>query len=284
MEQVLVYGKEHTFLEPETGLLFRNSSIHQTAKLHTHTFYEIFVVTDGTALHMINQSIQTLQRGDLVFIRPKDVHTYEFHCSENFRIINVGFSKQIFQSIVVFLNNYEELHELTRADLPPIISLDNDNLEKVITAFKDIGNAMKTPHITQTVFTAKSCLASIFIDYYFHYTINETPAHPFPEWFSSMIGEMQKIENLQLGFSRMQELSPCSVNHLCRLFKKYLSITPTQYINERRLEYAIYLLTQTSDDILTISSSCGFNNLSHFYHLFKEKYQESPANFRKTGS
>ena len=75
MEQVLVYGKEHTFLEPDTGLLFRNSFIHQTAKLHTHTFYEMFVVAEGTALHMVNHAIQTLHRGDLVFIRPRDVHT-----------------------------------------------------------------------------------------------------------------------------------------------------------------------------------------------------------------
>jgi len=274
MEQALVYGQEHTFLDPETGLLFRNSSIHETAKLHTHTFYEIFVVTNGTALHMINHAIQTLHKVDLVFIRPKDTHTYEFYCSEDFRIINIGFSKQIFQSITLFLNHYEELLDLTHSNLPIIISLKEEELKNVSQAFMAIGEAMKTSNTTQTLFYAKNCLSTTFVNYFFHYTSNEKTAHQMPEWFVEMISEMQKIENLQLGFEKMQELSPCSVNHLCRLCKKYLSVTPTQYINERRLEYAIYLLTQTSEDILTISCLCGFNNLSHFYHLFKKQYQK----------
>lgn len=281
MQQILLYGKEHTFLDPVTGLLFRNSSIHQTAKLHTHTFYEIFVVTDGTALHMVNDAIQTLHKGDLVFIRPKDTHTYEFHCSEDFRIINIGFSKQIFQNIIVFLDNYKEFEMLTQADLPVIISLTTEELKKVIHDFLTIGSGMDKPYTTQTVFYAKNCLAGIFINHFFHYTTTHKNIQPLPDWFTDMIKEMQKIENLQLGFPRMKELSPCSVNHLCRLCKKYLSVTPTQYINERRLEYSIYLLTQTNEDILSISSLCGFHNLSHFYHLFKEAYHTSPAAFRK---
>lgn len=283
MEQVLVYGKEHTFLEPDTGMLFRNSFIHQTAKLHTHTFYEMFVVAEGTALHMVNHAIQTLHRGDLVFIRPRDVHTYEFHCSEDFRIINIGFSERTFQSIVVFLDHYKEFQTLIHSDLPVIIPLKEDALEKVSHAFLTIGAYMDTAPAAQTVFYAKSCLSSVFADHFFHYAAEQKAVRPVPDWFSAMIEEMQKIENLRLGFPRMQELSPCSVNHLCRACRKYLSATPTQYINQRRLEYSIYLLTQTSEDILAISSLCGFNSLSHFYHLFKEVYHTSPASFRKAG-
>lgn len=281
MEHILVYGKEHTFLDSDTGLLFRNSSIQQTAKLHTHTFYEIFIVTDGTALHMINHAIQTLHKGDLIFIRPKDTHTYEFHCSEDFRIINIGFSKRIYQSIVSFLDNYDEFQNLTQSDLPVTVCLKDIELKKVCDEFLTIDSYMKTPFTTHTIFYAKNCLSSIMINYFFHYTAGKKIQQSPPHWFITMIKEMQKIENLQLGYPKMRELSPCSINHLCRLCKKYLSATPTQYINERRLEYSIYLLTQTSEDIITICSLCGFNNLSHFYHLFKETYHTSPACFRK---
>lgn len=55
-------------------MLYRNSSLKETAPLHSHNFYEFFIVTDGTALHMVNNSIQTLTKGDLVFIRPQDTH------------------------------------------------------------------------------------------------------------------------------------------------------------------------------------------------------------------
>ena len=74
--RVLYYGKEHTFLQEETGLLYRNSTLTQTAPPHTHTFYEVFTVVSGTALHMVNNTNQTLQKGDFFFIRPRDVHYY----------------------------------------------------------------------------------------------------------------------------------------------------------------------------------------------------------------
>lgn len=68
---------------------------------------------------------------------------------------------------------------------------------------------------------------------------------------------------------------------LCRVFKSVMSVTPTEYINSKRLEYSVYLLTQTSKEIIEISMLCGFSSLSHFYHLFKKKYQSPPSRFRK---
>lgn len=282
MESVLVYGKEHTFLDKDTGLLFRNSSFFQTAPLHTHTFYEIFIVSQGTALHMVNNVIQALEKGDLVFIRPRDTHTYEFFCSDDFRIINIGFSKIIYHSICKLLDDYHELQRLNHLELPPCVHLDDMALKNICEQFLSIGEHMASKSPTFTNFHARICLSSVLVNHFFRYSNADVHSQEVPDWFLHMIKEMQKIENLQQGFSRMQELSPCSKNHLCRLCKRYLSMTPTQYINKRRLEYAIYLLRQTSNDILTISSLCGFNNLSHFYHLFKEQYQVSPANFRKT--
>ena len=40
---------------------------------------------------------------------------------------------------------------------------------------------------------------------------------------------------------------------LCRVFKSVMSVTPTEYINSKRLDYSVYLLTQTSKEIIEIS-------------------------------
>ncbi|SHH72406.1 helix-turn-helix domain-containing protein, partial [Clostridium grantii] len=45
--------------------------------------------------------------------------------------------------------------------------------------------------------------------------------------------------------------------------------------------YAKNLLTNTNMSILDISMESGFENLSHFYHLFKKNFQVTPAKFRK---
>jgi AraC-like DNA-binding protein/mannose-6-phosphate isomerase-like protein (cupin superfamily) len=261
-----VYGIEHTFLEKETGLLYRNSCLKETAPLHTHNFFEFFIVTDGTALHLINSSIQTLTKGDLVFIRPQDAHSYDFYYSEDFRILNVGFSNLIFQSIKSFLENTEKLQRLIEIEFPECVHTDDAALEHISYEFKQIGNLMQKSHTKRTTFHTKCYLASIFVDYFFQYSDFEQKTRRVPQWFDRMIIEMQRIENLQIGFSKMIELSACSKNHLCRVFKNSLSVTPTEYINDKRLEYSVYLLTQTTDDILEICECCGFKNLSYFYH------------------
>lgn len=282
--KALVYGVEHTFLDRETGLLYRNSSLKETAPLHTHNFYEFFIVTDGTALHLVNNAIQTLTKGDLVFIRPRDTHCYDFYYSENFRIINVGFSNFIFQSIRNFLEGTEKLQKLIDMEFPECIHTDEAALGHISAEFKHIGVLMQTSKPRHTAFHAKCYLASIFADYFFQYSDSEKKNTGRPQWFDHMLTEMQRIENLQAGFPRMLELSFCSKNHLCRVFKNFLGVRPTEYINDKRLEYAVYLLAQTTDDIIEICDCCGFSNLSHFYHLFKQKYNFSPAKFRKTNT
>lgn len=281
MGHIPVYGVEHTFLDEKTGLLYRNSRFQQTASIHTHTFYEFFIVAEGSALHLVNDSIQTITQGDLVFIRPKDTHSYQFYYSDDFRIINVGFSEQMLQSIWLFLDHTAMLQTLTESELPPCVRLNAADKEEVTARFEEIGFLMDTMEIQKTIFYARCCLADVFTKYFFSYDEEEIPAVSGPSWFEHMLEEMRKVDNLRIGFPKMLELSACSSNHLCRVFKSVMSVTPTEYINNKRLEYSVYLLTQTSKEIIEISMLCGFSSLSHFYHLFKKKYQCPPSKFRK---
>ncbi len=43
---------------------------------HSHTFYEIFCVIEGSAIHLCNDVLTPIKKGSLVFIRPNDVHKY----------------------------------------------------------------------------------------------------------------------------------------------------------------------------------------------------------------
>ena len=73
------------------------------------------------------------------------------------------------------------------------------------------------------------------------------------------------------GFSR---------EHLARVFRKYLGKTPCYFLNERRLAYASGLLRLSNLPIAEVAAEAGFNNVSHFYHLFRAVYSQSPGNFR----
>ena len=276
--KALVYGKEHTFLDEKTGLLFRNSTLKQTAPLHTHTFYEIFIVTQGSALHLINETIQTITKGDMVFIRPKDTHTYEFYCSDDFTILNLGFTPMMLNEISSFLGIPQLIDDIQAQELPPYVKADEEERNQIIKTLLEVGELMKTMDYVKTMLFAKSTLVNIITHHFL--TLNQSTS-PYPIWMERMLKEMQKVDNLREGYSKMLELSSCSSSHLSRVFRSYTGLSPVEYINNKRLEYSIYLLTQTKEEILAISMECGFSSLSHYYHLFARRYHTSPDKFRK---
>lgn len=74
----------------------------------------------------------------------------------------------------------------------------------------------------------------------------------------------------------------CCFINLNRVFRQNLNTTPTAYINQLRLRYARELLLKTNLSILEVSLEAGYENLSHFYHLFREAFGISPGNLRRS--
>lgn len=276
-----IYGLEENLLDKKTGISYNLSTIYNDCPNHTHNHYEFFIVIDGSALHMINSAVQTITKGDFFLIRPSDVHFYNFYHSENFKILNLGFTQQLFQNVSTFLGRGLQLQVLTGAEFPPRVFLSEEGFHQVKSAMEEIGRLIETGH-SRHIRAHAMCMIALFLeDYFILDNDTQNPWTDLPSWLSEVMLNMQKIENLQAGYPRMCQLAPCSPNHLCRTMKKQLGQTPTQYINTQRLNYSIYLLTQTDLDILDICETCGFSNLSHFYHLFQKQFGQSPIRFRR---
>lgn len=276
-----VFGKERNLLNQESGLSYTITNIYNEVPRHRHNHYELFIISDGTAYHMINDSVQTVRKGDLFLIRPTDVHCYNFYHSENFGVHNLGFTVQVMQNIALFLEQEEKRNQLVDCEMPPHVHLEEENFEKVLQLMDDTGDIINSGHPRHARYHAQSVIALLLEDYFFTEDEN-VPWKQMPSWLSELLQDMSKIENLQEGYERMCDLAPCSSSHLCRTMRQICGKTPTQYINHERMKYAVYLLRQTEREILDICESCGFSNLSHFYHLFHKQFGMSPAKFRKT--
>ena len=61
-------------------------------------------------------------------------------------------------------------------------------------------------------------------------------------------------------------------------FKRRTGKTVTQYLTERRVEYAKRLMLET-DDIPFASAEAGFGDLTHFYRVFKKFAGVTPKQF-----
>ncbi|MFR3754966.1 MAG: helix-turn-helix transcriptional regulator [Enterocloster sp.] len=68
------------------------------------------------------------------------------------------------------------------------------------------------------------------------------------------------------------------------LFRKFLHITPINYLIHYRLNEAALLLSKTEKKINAISYETGFNNVDYFCRLFKKHYDLTPTEYRKKKS
>ncbi|WP_099205591.1 helix-turn-helix transcriptional regulator [Scatolibacter rhodanostii] len=257
------------------------SGVSQTAPLHTHEYFEFFLVLDGKALHLANDTVQNLEGGSLVFIRPEDAHCYDFYKSFDFIFVNFAFSLHMMKKITDLFLPDKPFLPLLNTTLPPSVLLSPEETQKLYDEIQALTKMNKEEDPEFTRCHIKSFLSSLFCRYFFYSHREEIAA---PPWLSSVVLKMQKIENARLGFQRMLSLSHCSPEHLCREFKKYYHSTPNQFINKQRLGYSLYLLSYTHMEIIDIAEHCGFNNLSHFYHLFKQNFSVSPKKFRTQSS
>jgi len=72
-----------------------------------------------------------------------------------------------------------------------------------------------------------------------------------------------------------------SKHHLVEVFKQEYGVTPKGYIDMLRLEEIKRLLSGTTDEIIDIAYSVGFDNNSTFYRFFKKHTGISPKAYRK---
>lgn len=265
-------------IDPFTEVHFAwHKSLNDITIEHTHNFYEIFLITKGKVVHNINDNKQLLEEGTLVFIRPSDVHHYKKYKDENCELINIAFPQKTIKELFNYLGEGFNRKSLLENGMPHSVKLSNVETGIIIKRMEDL-NLINRDSKQEINTKLRILLLEIFIKY-FSSNYNDEKTN-VPRWLSTLREEMLKKENFIKGFSEMQRISNKSKEHVCREFKKHFELTPTEFINDQRLNYAANLLTNTDENIPFISMEAGFENLSHFYHIFKKKYNSSPGDFR----
>ena len=85
-----------------------------------------------------------------------------------------------------------------------------------------------------------------------------------------------------LTLSSIAEQQNISPGYLSAVFKKETGKTITEYIREKRIKHAIYLLETTHLQIQTIALHCGIVDLQYFSNIFKKHTGKTPKEYRES--
>lgn len=87
-----------------------------------------------------------------------------------------------------------------------------------------------------------------------------------------------------ISIERLAELTNRSLTSFKKEFKRLFNAPPHRWIIEQRLDRAKIMLASTSRTVSEIGAECAFANISHFIKLFKQRYHDTPASFRRRHS
>ena len=270
--------QEIDIIDPNTEMHYAIlSSFQNTDFPHSHDFFEFFLIVEGSQELICNQYSMDLGSGALVLIRPNDIHSRRYLKSGYH--INIAFSSAIARALFDYLGDGYPSEVLISPDTPPpYVMLNQTERERIERRMKELYTVSLTDLSLQ-----RTKLRTLILDIFVHYFSRCFHRQQTGEgWFENLLQEMEKPSNLSEGLTALLRISKKSHEYLCRIFRQYQDLTPTQYINDLRLNYAANFLIHSDLPILDICMMAGFDNLSHFYHLFRKKYHTTPRQFRHT--
>ncbi|HDL17833.1 MAG TPA: AraC family transcriptional regulator [Bacteroidetes bacterium] len=84
----------------------------------------------------------------------------------------------------------------------------------------------------------------------------------------------------QINVENMARMACLSVRQFTNQFKAVYGVTFTQFLRFHRIHYTQKMLAETDQQIAHICFESGFNDLAHFYRVFKEISGMSPRKYR----
>lgn len=265
------------FVDKETGCSYRYVySSTEYFRPHFHDYYEIFILLEGEATHLVNGSTLPLSKGCAVFVRPSDTHDYV--CSSNeFHMLNITFTVETADAMFAYLGDGFDRERLHTSLLPPSSMLSEealDRLEEKMSALR----LMDTRRPAERRTVLRALLLSLLTELFSPKPEERCDA---PAWLSELRVRLREDGNFKEGISVIPRLCDKSREHISRSMKKHYGETVSEYVNSLRLSYIADMLRHSDHKILDIIFESGFGNVSWCCKCFTERYGMTMSQYRR---
>lgn len=241
---------------------------------HDHDFPEVFWVEAGRGWHLINGLERELRPGHLVLVHPTDCHVITAYRDQSIRIANVAFSRKTWEYIQKrYFPAEPDPFGLTVPEREFYLSGSSGfSIESLAGHF--VSSARSLAQIEGFLLELGSMIFPVN---------NNCDGDRMPGWLARACHKICNPEYFLGGTQCFAALAGRSPDHVARETKRWLKKTPTEIVNEARMEYASVRLVSSEDKILDIAMECGLENLAHFYVLFQNQFQTTPRRYRLRG-
>jgi len=138
-------------------------------------------------------------------------------------------------------------------------------------------------HMTREKLLAAVELARLFAQHFseFAWRLRRAEAPPVRSEVTQAMEYIDRHHHEQLSLGEVAREVHLSPAYFSALFSKWGGMTFTAFVQRTRIEKAKTLLRETGATVTSIAFGVGFNNLTHFNHVFRKLEGTAPGAYRK---
>ncbi|MCM1542737.1 MAG: AraC family transcriptional regulator [Blautia sp.] len=248
---------------------------------HSHSYYELFFLLAGKCRFLLKDTVYYLEKGDLVFIVPKELHHAVYSRDGDCEILMIYFQKEhlnwnLFSDGGAPYSSQEKMHSF----MGSIPALYQEDFVRLLTRMQ-----AESADIDQYSAGFMGChLHEILLMLMRYSVMNEEE----PQLLNSRDADIllatryiYKNYRKPLSLEEVSAQAALSPTYFSKKFKQVTGMGFKEYLNFVRLKHAQTALLTTDNTITDIALENGFNDSNYFKDLFKKVYGKSPREFRK---
>ena len=253
--------------------------------LHWHAELEIVVIKKGTGLISVDFDKRTVTSGDIVFIRPGQLHSIEQYSTRVMEYENIILKPELLISGETDLCARQFITPLMKGELRCAAFL-----TPAVPGYPEISDCIS--HIDYLCERQPNgyqlAVKGFLFQLLFLLISHQQKKSAIPalqtkslEKIKTILKYVEEHYDEHITIDDMAALTFYSKSHFMKFFKAHMGTGFIEYLNDYRLTIAERLLRTSDASVLEIAEKSGFDNLSYFNRIFKRKYGQSPRKQRR---
>ncbi|MBC2600410.1 AraC family transcriptional regulator [Puniceicoccus vermicola] len=236
--------------------------------MHRHDFYECFLVLDGNGTHKLPEGETPLRGHTLYFLRPE--HAHAIYGLKNLVFLNLAFRASTFEKVFSLAEFTPGLWR--EGDPVQSVELDEQQVEDFTQWVAQVAGDRSARNASWLLLSLARLLQP---------RQSTTLQRPnMPDWMADGLSRATESDVVTEGLPALTRIMGRSREHIARSFQQHLGQTPTEWINQERIERACLLLATTRLSVYEIALDCGFESASYFHKCFRQARGTTPRDYR----
>ncbi len=260
---------------------------HFDKNWHFHPEYQLFLVVKGKGTRFVGDQMEPFREYDMVLTGPNLPHLWRndpAYFNKNTGLFTHGiviyFPENFLGNAIHEKEEFEDINLLLHKSSRGLAFGENTvqnihvMLEHLLHSSKSF-RVIRLLEILQYLSTASDSKPIASVGY------TNTNKESEKDRMNKVYEFVMENYHNKIQLSDVSELANMTESAFSRYFKSRMNKTFTGFLTEVRIGQACKLLHEVDKNISEISYECGFNTLSNFNRLFKEKVGQSPLLYKQ---